>query len=227
VDIPLKNSTKKFSPMNTEWLKLLLSRPELNKMGHGQCGSDLNIGLGWLYYAQVRILRPRHIVCIGSWRGFVPLVLGKGLVDNAQNGRVTFIDPSMVDDFWSEPEKVRAWFASFGLNNIDHHRCTTQEFLKTDSYEKLDRVGILFVDGFHSAEQAKFDHEAFMPLLEPESCVFFHDAVRKKMSGIYGPGKAYEHTVCDYIEELRTRTDLQVFDHSLADGVAIVSQRFK
>lgn len=211
--------------MNTEWLRKLLSNPDLTKMGHGQSESDLNIGLGWLYYAQVRILQPRHIVSIGSWRGFVPMVLAKALTDNAQNGRVTFIDPSMVDDFWADPEKVQHWFASFGLDNIDHFRCTTQEFISTDAYRQLAQIGILFVDGFHSAEQAKFDHEAFMHLLEPQSCVFFHDGVRKKNSRIYGSDKAYEHTVCDYIEELRARDELQVYDFSLADGVAMVGKR--
>lgn len=211
--------------MNSVWLKQFLSHPELTKMGHGQSEKDLNIGLGWLYYAQVRITRPKHIVCIGSWRGFVPMVLARGLLDNAENGRLTFIDPSLVDDFWADPEKVRQWFASFGLDNIDHFRCTTQEFVNSDSYKQLAKVGILFIDGFHSAEQAKFDHEAFIHLLETESCVFFHDGVRRKQSDIYGSDKPYVHTVCDYIEELRSRPDLQVFDFTLADGVAMVSKR--
>lgn len=211
--------------MNSAWLKQLLSHPELTQMGHGQSESDSNLGLGWLYYAQVRISRPRHVVCIGSWRGFVPIVLARGLKDNGDNGRVTFIDPSMVDNFWADPEKTQQWFNSFGLDNIDHFRYTTQEFVQSDTYRRLPRVGILFVDGFHSAEQAKFDHEAFVHLLEPESCVFFHDGVRRKTSKIYGPDKAYEHTVCDYIDELRSRPELQVYDFGLADGVAMVARR--
>ncbi len=213
--------------MDNNWLKKFLSHPDLIKMGHGQCETDSNIGLGWLYYAQVRILRPLHIVCIGSWRGFVPMVLAKGLVDNAQNGRVTFIDPSLVDDFWIDTEKVRLWFTSFGLDNIDHFRYTTQEFVNTEWYRKMSNIGILFVDGFHSADQAKFDYEAFEHLLVPGGCAFFHDAVRKKISGIYGFDKAYEHTVCDYIKKLRSNEDLQVYDFSLADGVAMVSKRNK
>lgn len=211
--------------MDSQWLKAFLSDPALRLMGHGQAEADLNLGLGWLYYAQVRILRPRHVVCIGSWRGFAPMVMAKGLADNGDNGRVTFIDPSLVDDFWSDAEKTKKWFSSFGLNNIDHFRFTTQEFVQTEAYRQLPGVGILFVDGFHSAEQARFDHEAFVDLLEPAGCVFFHDGVRRKASKIYGADKPYVHTVCDYIEELRSRKELQVFDFPLSDGVAMVSRR--
>ncbi len=153
------------------------------------------------------------------------MVLAKGLMDNAEDGRVTFIDPSMVDDFWSDAEKTKSWFTSFGLDNIDHYRCTTQEFVQTEAYKQLPSLGVIFVDGFHSAEQARFDHEAFMHLLEPNGCVFFHDGVRKKNSEIYGSDRAYVHTVCDYIEELRLSPELQVYDFSLADGVAMVSRR--
>lgn len=211
--------------MDSEWLKALLSEPTLQKMGHGQTEADLNLGLGWLYYAQVRILRPKHVVCIGSWRGFAPMVLAKGLADNGENGRVTFIDPSMVDDFWADADKTRKWFASFGLDNIDHFRYTTQEFVQTEAYSQLQPIGVLFVDGFHSAEQARFDHEAFAHSMAPESCILFHDGVRRKKSGIYGADRMYVHTVCDYIEELRARADLQVMDFPLADGVAMVSRR--
>ncbi len=153
------------------------------------------------------------------------MVLAKGLKDNAEQGRVTFIDPSMVDDFWRDPQRTTAWFAKFGLDNIDHFCCTTQEFVQTDHYRQLQAVGILFVDGFHSAEQARFDHEAFMHLLEPGGCVFFHDGVRRKISRIYGADRSYEHTVCDYMDELRSRRDLQVIDYPLSDGVAMVSTR--
>lgn len=211
--------------MDNQWLRTLLSNPLLTKMGHGQTESNLNLGLGWLYYAQVRILQPKHIVCVGSWRGFAPMVLAKGLRDNGEGGRVTFIDPSLVDDFWAHPGKVRAWFSSFGLDNIDHFKGTTQEFVVSSRYKKLPKVGILFIDGFHSADQARFDHEAFALLLEPNSCIFFHDGVRKKVSRIYGPERVYEHTVCDYVEELRLRNELQVFDFGLSDGVSMVSRR--
>ena len=69
-------------------------------MGHSQSPEDRNLGLGWLYYALGRTLRPKVAVVIGSWRGFVPLVIGKALQDNQIPGELIFIDPSLADDFW-------------------------------------------------------------------------------------------------------------------------------
>ena len=102
--------------MDTNWIERLFSEPDLQRMGHGQTAADLNLGLGWLYYAQARTLRPTRAVCIGSWRGFVPLLLAKALQDNGDGGRVTFIDPSLVDDFWTDPLRVRQWWARFGID---------------------------------------------------------------------------------------------------------------
>ena len=158
--------------MTQEWVRALLEHPVLCAMGHAQRPDDQNLGLGWLYYALARLVRPARAVCIGSWRGFVPIVLGQALRDNAEGGRVTFIDPSLVDEFWIDPERTRDWFESFGLDNVEHHCVTTQEFVVADAYRRVGRVGLLFIDGFHSAEQARFDHEAFSSyvLTTPSCC---------------------------------------------------------
>ena len=71
---------------------------------------DLNLGMGWLYYGLARLIRPTRVVVIGCWRGFAPLVFGKALADNAEGGTVTFIDPSLIDDTWANPEEVQTWF---------------------------------------------------------------------------------------------------------------------
>ena len=71
----------------TDWIARLLERPDLQGMGHGQRVEDLNLGLGWLYYALARLLRPRIVVVIGSYRGFAPLVFGRALADNQESGR--------------------------------------------------------------------------------------------------------------------------------------------
>jgi predicted O-methyltransferase YrrM len=161
-------------------------------------------------------------VCIGSWRGFVPIILAQALRDNGEGGRVTFIDPSLADNFWAEPEKTRAWFAGFGLDNIDHHRLTTQQYVDTDAHRSATPVSLLFVDGFHSAEQARFDHEAFAARLTDDAVVLFHDSIREMNSTIYGKDRPYVHTVHRYIDELKQRDDLQVMDFALDSGVTIV-----
>jgi len=186
-------------------------------MGHGQKAEDKNLGLGWLYYSLCRIIRPRTVVCIGSWRGFAPVVL-----DNLEQGKVIFIDPSLVDEHWRDAGKTSAWFGQFGLDNITHYCMTTQKFCQTPDYDVLNDVGLLFVDGMHTAEQAEFDHLAFDNKLSAEGIVLFHDSVRYRTSYMYGCENVYEHTVMDYMDRLKKRSDLQVIDFQIDSGVTLV-----
>jgi len=206
----------------TDWITRLLERPDLTRMGHGQRVEDLNLGLGWLYYALARVLRPATVVVIGSYRGFVPLVLGKAVADNLENGRVYFIDPSLVDDFWKDPQAVAEHFAGLGIRNIQHFHMTTQQFVETEAYRSLDAVGMVFVDGYHSEEQARFDYEAFQERLAPNGIMLFHDSVRVRTSRIYGADRPYEHRVKYLMDNLKQDPRLQVFDLPFFDGVTLV-----
>ena len=208
--------------MSLDWIAAILAEKDLCRMGHGQRTEDQNLGLGWLYYALARIARPEHVVCIGSWRGFVPIVLGRALRDNGQGAKLTFIDPSLADDFWTDSQRTRQWFASFGLDNIEHHQLTTQQFVQSQAYRSLAPVGMLFVDGYHSQEQARFDHEAFAERLTDDAFVLFHDSIRPKSSGIYGEKGRYTHSVHLYMDERRERPDLQRMDFATDSGVTLV-----
>jgi len=199
------------------WISQLLTIDKLIPSGHGQRPADQNLGLGWLYYALVRIYRPKTVVVIGSWRGFVPIVLAHACAANLEGGEIIFIDPSLVDDFWKDPATVRAHFASYGVRNIRHYCMTTQEFVKTDTYRDLGLVGLLFVDGYHTAEQAAFDHEAFADKLTGPA--LFHDARSTKRSTLYG--EPYQHSVHLYLQQLHER-GFSVSTIPLAAGVAIV-----
>jgi predicted O-methyltransferase YrrM len=209
-------------PNQTDWLDAIFATPELLAMGHAQRAADRNLGLGWLYYGLARLLRPRRAVCIGSWRGFVPILLGQALRDNGEDGRVIFIDPSLVDDHWLDPGRTRDWFARFGLDNIDHYRSTTQDFLDSPAYRQIERIGLLFIDGYHSAEQARLDHQAFAPLLDPEGVILFHDSIRERISTLYGAEQTYVHTVWRYISELKIHPEWQVMDFPQGSGVTLV-----
>jgi len=204
-----------------DWIGKLFEDPDLTRMGHGQSLADLNLGLGWIYYALARSLCPTRAVVIGSYRGFVPLVLGKAMQDNG-NGEVIFLDPSLVDDFWAEPARVQAHFEGYGVRNIRHFRATTQEFVGSSAYHELAGVGILFVDGYHTAEQAQFDHEAFSPKMTESGVALFHDSARERLSRIYGVDRAYTHTVCRYIDRLRSKPGYEVLTLGVADGLAVV-----
>lgn len=204
-----------------DWIQKLLSDVDLAGMGHNQAPEENNLGLGWIYYGLVRALRPKIAVVIGSYRGFVPLVLGKAMHDNGE-GKVIFIDPSLVDDFWTYPQRVTEHFASYGVTNVDHHLATTEQFVQTATYQTMDQVGLLYVDGYHTAEHAKFDHEAFLPKMAPSGVTLFHDSVRERLTRIYGDDAAYRHTVYRYMAELRNDSRYEVITLPEGDGLTLV-----
>jgi predicted O-methyltransferase YrrM len=208
-----------------EWIRKLLGCEGIVGMGHGERVDDANLGLGWIYYALARALRPAVSVVIGSYRGFAPAIIGKGVLDNNENGRLLFIDPSYVDAFWKDPSSVAAYFKGFGLVNVEHFCLTTQQFVKTDTYLSLPEVGLAFIDGYHSYEQVKFDFDAFWHKLAPSGMMLFHDSRRVSFSNIYGPARRYERQVPVFLEELRKRKDIQAFDIPIDAGVSIISRR--
>jgi predicted O-methyltransferase YrrM len=204
------------------WISKVFERQELLGMGHCQRREDLNLGFGWLYYALTRLLRPTKIVVIGSFRGFAPLVFGKALADNSEGGSVWFIDPSLVDDFWKDEVIVRNYFETFGVSNVRHFPLTTQAFVASEEYQSLSEVGIVFIDGYHSEEQARFDYQAFEARVPPEGIVLLHDSVDVSISRIYGPARAYERRVKYFVDSLKEDPRLQVLDLPFAHGLTLV-----
>jgi predicted O-methyltransferase YrrM len=205
-----------------DWIRQLYLNKDLLTMGHCQSEENLNLGMGWLYYGFTRLLRPQLVVVIGSLRGFAPLVFAKALLDNQDGGTILFIDPSYADDFWKVPHKTDAYFAQYGVTNIKHRLMTTQEFVRTSEYENLKDVGIVFIDGYHTDEQARFDYEAFENRITRDGVAMFHDSVTMEISRIYGPEQTYIRNVKLYMDHLKQRPELQVFDVPFEDGLTIV-----
>jgi predicted O-methyltransferase YrrM len=205
-----------------EWIERVLADKDLRKMGHGQRRQDLNLGLGWLYYGLARAMRPATVLVIGSWRGFVPLVFGRALQENAEGGRVVFVDPSLVDDFWKNPDAVRRHFECFDVHNVRHFLATTQEFVESDAYRTLGEVTIGFVDGDHSLDQLRIDHDAVVARLAPGGLILFHDSANSGEVSLYGRDRCYRREVAEFLDELRPDPGLQVLDLPVADGVSLV-----
>lgn len=214
-------SPPRFDRSLADWIARLFRCEALTQIGHAQRPEDLNLGLGFLYYSLARLVRHPRAVVIGSLRGFVPLVLARALAENSEGGEVVFIDPSFVDDFWKDPNRVRAHFESFGIDNVRHYPFTTQEFAETEVYRELDEVGLVFVDGYHTEVQAEYDFRTFEPKLASNGFFLFHDSVRCRLSRIYGPGKHYEHTVQRFIDRLKKDSEWQLMDYPIGDGVTI------
>jgi len=207
--------------MDKDFLDKIMSTPDLLQMGHGQTSEDRNLGMGWIYYSLSRLYKPERVVCIGSWRGFVPMLIAKGMIDNLKSGELIFIDPSMVDEFWKDENIVSSYFNEWGLNNIIHYKMTTQEFKESEIYKNLGKIDILFVDGLHTYEQAKFDHQTFEPLLSDKSICLFHDSIESYESDIYGDDNKYEYSVNKYMSELKN-LGYQVLDIPFEFGLSIV-----
>jgi predicted O-methyltransferase YrrM len=205
-----------------DWIAKVLDCRDLTGMGHQQRVEDANLGLGWIYYGLARVIRPKQVVVIGSYRGFVPLLLGKALNDNLESGRVIFIDPSLVDDFWKDPQSVRAHFAYFDVTNVEHYLMTTQQFVQSAAYHCLDRPGMVFIDGYHSEEQVRFDYQAFEGLLHPDGIILLHDTARDRISHVYGAERPYQKRVKCFVDQLKRDMRLQVFDLPFAEGVTLV-----
>jgi predicted O-methyltransferase YrrM len=198
--------------ISPDWIASLLQHPDLLRMGHHQRAEDQNLGMGWLYYAFGRMIRPRTAVVIGSWRGFVPLMIGKALQDNLEQGEVIFIDPSLADGFWTDAERVKAYFLGLGVGNIRHYRMTTQEFVTTSDYRALGKIGLVFIDSLHTEQQAQFDYEAFSPRLEPRGVVMLHDSMIVRPDKVYGGEKAYGMSVKYFVDRLKKDPMLQLLD---------------
>ncbi len=205
-----------------DFVTRLLADPTMLRMGHAQRAEDQNLGLGWLYYSFARLVRHPQAVVIGSWRGFVPSIIARGMADNVERGELLFIDPALADDFWHQPAKVAAHFTALGAPNVRHVRQTTQEFAASPEHAALVEVGLLVVDGYHSAEQARFDYLTFLPKLTADSIVLFHDSVRRMQSPIYGKDRVYEHTVCLFMDRLRETPGLEVLSLPYGGGLSIV-----
>ncbi|MGZ8218528.1 class I SAM-dependent methyltransferase [Methylomagnum sp.] len=208
-----------------DFIRKLFVDPNMLRMGHHQRAEDMNLGLGWLYYSMVRIIRPEQVVVIGSYRGFVPLIMAKALLDNGGAGKVCFIDPSLADGFWMDAEAVRRHFIAYGISNVLHHRCTTQEFITTESYSALSEVGLLMVDGYHTAEQARFDYLAFLEKLSDAAVVMFHDSIYPRHSPIYDRENPYRHTVYQFMERLRETPGIDLFSLPFDSGLTLVRGR--
>ncbi len=99
---------------------------------------------------------------------------------------------------------------------------TTQQFAQTEDYRSLPQLGMVFVDGYHSEEQARFDYETFESLLSPDGVILLHDTANCEVSRVYGRDRAYQRRVKVFVDQLKRDNRLQVFDLPFDQGVTLV-----
>ncbi len=137
--------------------------------GHREDARSLNLGFGFLYYALVRALRPKHTLVIGSGYGFSVVCFALGIKDNGV-GFLSFVDPSycLLKDgplatiggrgMWSEENSVRAHFQRFAVQDlVKHYKMRNDEFFPAYDNFNLPPLDLAFIDGSHAYEDVKYD----------------------------------------------------------------------
>jgi predicted O-methyltransferase YrrM len=198
-------------------------------LGHHEDPATLNLGFGFLYYALVRMLRPRHVVVVGSGYGFSVVCLALGLNDN-DGGALSFVDPSYSllrhgplhtvggASQWDDPESVRAHFGRFGVDDrVTHFKMTSAEFFAGYAARGLPGIDLAFIDGNHSYEDVRHDFLATLAHMRRNAYILLHDTniyVREFL------GHAGVKRWLKVIEREPAR--FQAVDFPFASGVALV-----
>lgn len=158
-----------------------------------------NLGYGWLHYALIRSTKPKHILCIGSLKGFIPAICAHACKDN-QFGQVDFVDPGLDENkndphnwggrgLWKKIDPYK-YFKPFGLaKHIKLHQQTSQEFAKHYSKKTWDYV---YVDGDHSYQGVKSDFSLFWPKLNSAGYLILHDIYSDHDNLPYGVHKLWQ-----------------------------------
>jgi predicted O-methyltransferase YrrM len=198
-------------------------------LGHHESARELNLGFGFLYYALARMLRPKHVLVIGSGFGFSVVCLGLGLRDNAR-GRLTFVDPSysvLTDgpfktvggtSQWDDPQKVKRHFARFGVEGVvTHYRLRSDEFFAEFADFRLPPIDLAFIDGSHAYEDVRHDFLATLRHVRKNAYILLHD------TNIYVREWVRHAGVKRWLKSVRQEKALfEMVDFPFASGVAIV-----
>jgi predicted O-methyltransferase YrrM len=186
------NLTNKFS------IKHLMENFRVDEEGHRANTKNADLGYGWIHYSLIRVLKPKHLLCIGSGYGFVPAVMAQACKD-AGVGHVDFVDPGYGPGdlnhwtgqaFWKSNEG-KSIFEKFGLKKwITHYLMENSKFAQ----KRRREYGYIYIDGDHSVEGVSLDFELFWPRLIDGGVMLFHDICVKgnRPEGKYGVNRFWK-----------------------------------
>ncbi len=200
--------------------------------GHHEDAKTLNLGFGFLYYGLVRVLRPQHVLVIGSGYGFSVVCLALGLKDNGK-GQLSFIDPSYSllkngpfktiggVGFWDDPDRVRAHFRRFGVEElVTHYKKRSDEFFPTYGELGLPPIDVAFIDGSHAYKDVRYDFLQVLARARKNTYIFLHD------TNIYIREILQHAGVKKWLATLRRQPELfEIVDFPFSSGVALVRVR--
>jgi len=185
-------------------IKRNISRSIIQRFS-GDEGQNINttqffLGFGLLHYSLVRNTRPKRILCVGSRKGYIPVLLALACKDN-NYGQVDFVDAGFDESdtgknwsgvgFWKKVDP-QDHFGHLGVESfITTHVMTTAAYARKNARKKYQYI---YIDGDHSYEGAKLDYSLFWPPLEKGGFMSFHDVVAKGKldGGTFGVGKLWQ-----------------------------------
>jgi len=143
---------------------------------------------GWLtakeavYLHHFATLLPTHsqILEIGSWKGKSTFCLAKGL----KSGVVHAIDPFNADGEEGSIQDYSVKKSNTDLEGIFTKNLTDRKVINKVKTHKgyssafinnFKEIDLLFIDGDHSIDGAKFDYENYAKLLKKGGYLIFHD----------------------------------------------------
>lgn len=143
-----------------------------------------------LYHFATLLPEYSQIVEIGSWKGKSTYCLAKGL----KSGVVHAIDPFNADGEKGSIQDYAAKKKQGDLEEIFTKNLTDREVIDKIKIHKgysskfinnFKEIDLLFIDGDHSINGAKFDYENYAKLLKKGGYLIFHDYYPKRKQ--FGP----------------------------------------
>jgi len=225
--LKLKSQAQPSFSLSPEMLQRVLEHAK--PLGHHENAANLNLGFGFMYYGLVRMLRPQHVVVIGSGFGFSVACLSLGLRDNGA-GSLSFVDPSYSllkqgplntvggVSHWDDPAQVREHFRRFGVERlVTNFKLTSEEFFSGYAERGLPQIDLAFIDGNHSYAAVRNDFLATLRHTHRNTYLLLHD------TNIYVRELVRHAGVKRWLKRVaRAEEHFEVIDFPFSSGVALV-----
>lgn len=147
--------------------------------------TDGTLGYGTIHHTLIRILRPQHVLCIGSRRGFIPACIAAALKANGK-GHLTFVDANYSDQ---KDGRSRAWGGDGKWESRDFGELAdviTLRLMRSDEFFKgnQERFGYIYLDGAHDFDTVMQDFVDATHHLADGGLITMHDALLKHPYGV-------------------------------------------
>lgn len=154
-----------------------------------------------LLYNEIKRLKPKVVVEVGTHRGLTSLYLAHALWENG-SGHLHTCDP--VDSWYPTGNFMK--FPDLE-KHITYYRLPGKEMT-------IENINFLFIDGFHEREYVLEEIDALFPKLAPGAVVYFHDT---NGSNIYCdvPGAIDERNL--KVEYIHTENGMAKYVHYGSD----------